>query len=164
MDKIKYAAGERGLAERLRREAEASHPAFSEELHQRICLVVEQGDLPSPPRERTSPIGRRLWTSVAATLLLVGSVLLGWQLKNLEVAQPEMPQPEGVENDTSLAMVSAELGGLSDVTNRTTDGALRMDSALTTKGWAHLDHDARLATELVLNQFPLDMLVSNSEP
>ena len=169
MDSRKYARGEGALAERLRREAVASRPAFSEELYQRICLVIEQDDPPSPPREQPSRSGGRVWMALAATLLLAGTVLLAWRLNSPEiappqVAQPKITQPENSANDTSLALMSQELDGLSDVTQRTADGALRMDSALTTEGWAYLDHDARLATELVLDQLPLDMLASSEDP
>jgi len=158
MDKNKYTTDERGLAERLRREAEADRPAFSEELHQRICLMVEQSDVPSPPK-KASPTGRRVWVAIAATIVLAGTVLLAWRPPG-----PEVVEIDNTEEDATLAAVSEELEGLTDVTQLTTDGALRMDLALTTEGWADLDHDARLATELVLNQLPLDMLASSEEP
>lgn len=165
MSKRTIRSNERVLADRLRREAEASRPAFSEELHERICLVIERGDAPSPlkmpssPPEIPSRPKRRLWLTVAATLLLAGTSLLAWQLSNSNT-----PGPVTAIDDGSIAMISQDLDGFSEMTDNTMAGALLVDSALTTEGWAYLDHDARMATGLVLNQLPLDTLASSVEP
>jgi hypothetical protein len=154
------------LADRLRREAEASRPAFSEELYERICLVVKLDDGLSPPEtasprsETASPRpNRRLWLSVAATLLLAGTSLLAWQLNN-----PNTPVTLPPIDNNSIASIPQDLDGISEITDNTAAGALLVDSALTTEGWAYLDHDARVATELILNQLPLDALASSVEP
>ena len=166
MSKRTIRGNERVLADRLRREAEASRPAFSEELHERICLVTNQGDAPSrsetasPRPEIPSPRpDRRLWLTAAATLLLAGASLLAWQLNNPNPSVPLTPIDNG-----PIAGVSQDLDGFGEITDSTAAGALLVDSALTTEGWAYLDHDARVATELVLNQLSLDTLVSNVEP
>jgi len=159
MGDSKYASGERDLAERLRREAEASRPDFSEELHRRICLVIEQGDAPSPRPEKRAPGFPRMWATVAATLLVAGAVLLAWQSYN-----PQVVDPGTTVEETSPEAVAEELAELSTVTQDTVEGALQVDSHLAAEGWAHLDHDAQVATELILDQLPLDMLASSKEP
>ena len=159
MSKRTIRGNERVLADRLRREAEASRPAFSEELHERICLVTNQGDAPSrsetasPRPEIPSPRpDRRLWLTAAATLLLAGASLLAWQLNinsDTQVSNPNTPAPVTPNDDGPM---DQDLAGFSEITDSTAAGALLVDSILTTEGWAYLDHDARVATELVLNQ------------
>ena len=58
----------------------------------------------------------------------------------------------------------AELPALADVaemTDRTTQRVGTLDSILTTEQWAHLDHDARVVTELLIDQLPFGLTEEN---
>ncbi|MCX7428334.1 MAG: hypothetical protein NTW96_22230, partial [Planctomycetia bacterium] len=55
----------------------------------------------------------------------------------------------------------AGLDALADVSNlAATDVGALVDSTLARKQWAYLDHDARAATEMLLDNLPLKMLVA----
>jgi len=86
MDRSAQTNREQQLIDRLRREATASRPAFSEQLHRRICAAIEQASAqPAAPRahQGSSSLGRRLLFSAAAAaaacILLLGvATILHW--------------------------------------------------------------------------------------
>lgn len=167
---------ERRLAERLRSEAEAQRPAFSEELHRRIVDAVA----PRNVRPRTTG-GRRTWLAVAlvAGVVIAATVAVSRYLDRetpegpvpretavapreklpspepppqpkLPPPQRKLPPPQPVEQPR-LDPLDAVAGGTAE-----TVGNL-VDATLTKSQWAYLDHDARLAADLMLAQLPLDL-------
>jgi hypothetical protein len=149
---------ETALAQRLRGEAHASRPEFSEQLHARICAAIRMHRPRSQAPRKTSLTLRR-WACAAATAACAAGVVLAagrafWRadprhdLTDRAVAAVEPSAPPDLE---ALASGTAQRWG-----------AL-VDAAWTTSQWAYLDHDARLAANLLLDQLPLE-LAASKEP
>ncbi|OHB71037.1 MAG: hypothetical protein A2V70_15135 [Planctomycetes bacterium RBG_13_63_9] len=154
---------EKALADRLKQEAKASRPAFSEALHARICRAVRQRQTAVPPRVVAGRSRRRWAVATAAAACLVGAVVVVWQMDYLSGRTPEAPEHARRNGDSSDPL--AQLGAIARVANNTTtDVGMLMDSDLTARQWAYLDHDARVATRLLIEQLPLDMLASTDKP
>jgi hypothetical protein len=154
-DRIRTDEEER-LADRLRREAQATRPAFSEALHARICQAVKRCE-PPVPRRATPWWLRSRWLPVAiAAMLLVSISLVTWLLNRSTGPAPRLREPGGAVAQTPDPVADAEM-----ITRRTADTAkevgMLVDSTLSTGQWAYLDHDARVAVQLLINQFPLDV-------
>ena len=81
----------------------------------------------------------------------------------------ESPGPiPGAPTTTASAHPSpdplAGLDALADVSNTAAaDVGALVDATLARKQWAYLDHDARAATEMLLDNLPLKMLVAKEE-
>lgn len=170
---------ERLLAERLRREAFASRPEFSEALHARLCQAVEasRSVTPSPaarpldPRSRATP-----WSMILAlAACFLAMSLVGWQVYRWDqqaglagVNRPDLKSPG--EPAPSLAQASSEpvnlhpVAGLAEGMSASLPAL--MDSALTGQRWAYLDHDAQLTMELFKQRFPsaVRLSLAASEP
>jgi len=156
----------RALADRLRREAQQTRPAFSESLHARIRDAVAQTEMAEPPRPATArrlgPI--RIATAVAATLL-IGTLAFVWYANFRSGTSPkpgEMARAGGPEHGgQEKIIVEPPPGpdeGLPSPTevpgNPAADIGLLVDATLTRRRWAYLDHDAQLAARLLLDQLP----------
>jgi len=166
---------ERRLADRLKREAQATRPAFSEALHARICQSLRQGEVPvrrpgtegAGQRPKVGPEAWSLWSAtwwlrsgrwpvaIAATLL-VGVSLVAWWL-----GRPPGPEPgpsELVAIPTESLDPVADPDMITGPTARTAEhvGAL-VDSTVSAGQWAYLDHDARIAFRLLMDQLPWDV-------
>ncbi len=141
------------LSDRLKNEAEASRPEFSESLHARICEAVRSGEV--SPRRRAATRSRRppAYACVAAACLAVVSVV-AWQL-----AGPRTPEPGG----TALTVQTPEQLGELYALREPADHLAAADP-LPSQDWAYLDHDARVVTRLLVDQLPLNTLASNGEP
>jgi anti-sigma factor RsiW len=146
---------EDALAGRLKREAEALRPAFSEELHTRICRAVRQsGARPDRPAPVRSWSRRLVYAALAATLLISAS-LIALRLSRLELAPPG---PRGVA--PRIASTTDPLAGveaLIDVTDDAAEQVMLVDSTLIDRQWAYLDHDVRMAAGLLIDQLRLDL-------
>jgi hypothetical protein len=185
---------EQRLAERLRREAQAARPVFSEQLHARICRAVQQYDagvrvqgaapahpgLPetaeSPavnPEASTAPqrahgvrhlriLPRRWWqrfgwlrVAVAAALLLSVPLAAWWLHRSPglgvgpgEIGRAPLEVPEAVPDPDMITGPVA----------RTAEHLrLLVDPTASAGQWAYLDHDARVAYQLLMDQLPLDI-------
>ena len=155
---------EKTLADRLRREAQATCPAFSERLHAQIVRAVrERGGAQSLPPGKSS--WQRSWAiAVAAAACLAITSLAAWRL-----AVWEAPIPDPVEGTALVPSTPDDLAPALDALVEMPDGTAQglgsaIDSALADQRWAYLDHDARVAAGLLLDQLPLDMLAANDEP
>jgi len=157
---------ERRLAERLKREAQATRPAFSEALHTRICQSLRQGEVPVRRRgtvgwhwrhaSGTRWLRSGWWPVAIAATLLLGVSLVGWWL-----GRPPGPGP----GPSELVVVPAgspdpvaDPGMITGPTARTAEqvGVL-VDSTVSAGQWAYLDHDARVAFRLLMDQLPWDV-------
>ncbi len=165
MDKRNLSDEERRLAERLKREAELSRPAFSEALHQRICAAVRQEE-PLAPRQDDRDLFRRRarWPYLlVAASVLVAAGAVAWSTRHAWQPGPNAPEiaaPPRPARDP-LADVHALVG----VTRRAPQQVgTTVESTLSDRRWAYLDHDARLAADMLIDQLPLDMLAMARKP
>jgi hypothetical protein len=149
------------IADRLRHEAKDTRPAFSESLHVRICRAVEQSEMAEPPRPVALPYSSRggITAAVAATLA-VGVLYLVWQGNS---PSGSVPKPGEIVSSAGQekAVVNPEprpdeaLPSSTDVPgNPAVEIGLLVDSTLTNRRWAYLDHDLQLATRMLLDQLP----------
>jgi hypothetical protein len=163
------------LADRLRREALASRPEFSAELHARLCRAIEKHQAESvaiePRPARVGPATRWAVAALAACCLLAAAVVV-WQTAARpgggsgqepgELAGVKEPASQPNMPDTvAIAATVDPLAGLEDMTDaagRAADelGSL-VDSAVATQRWAYLDHDARQAMETLAARLPFDV-------
>jgi len=155
---------EKTLADRLRREARATCPAFSETLHAQIVRAVRQQGAQSRRPPGKSWWQRRWAVAVAAAACLAITSLAVWRL-----AVWETPIPDPVEGTALVPSTPDDsapaLDALVELPDGTAEGlGSAIDSALADQRWAYLDHDARIAAGLLLDQLPLDMLAAHDEP
>jgi hypothetical protein len=161
---------EERLAELLRREAEAERPAFSEELHQRIVEAVASRAVPGQPRgEWRSPPRARLAAAVAAGLLVAAMLLVAlWAGRDPTGAVP----PQGAAMGPSGGEAATEPDALDPpgpdplemvAASPAATLGTQFDLTLAKSQWAYLDHDARFAAGLVLDQLPLDLGLSGED-
>jgi hypothetical protein len=167
---------ERLLAERLRDEAIRSRPAFSEALHGRILRAVEERKAAPPPaRAARRP---RLLPALAATACAAAVVLAGWQLAQY-LGQPRNAGRELVKEEAvvpvSPGVPGPQAGPPAIVERRPTDPPAETESladlaesaaqnlnvavetALAAHQTAYLDHDGRLAAEVLLAHLPVEL-------
>ncbi len=147
---------ERELANRLKREARATEPAFSEALHARICRAVRDSGPPVRRRPPTFPWRHRwLLLAAAATVVLGASWIASW-LSRPSGSAVRSPEAEVALVGTGDPAVEAEM-----ITGPTAELAgqfgMLVDSTLETGRWAYLDHDARVAARFLMDQLPLDV-------
>jgi hypothetical protein len=153
---------EKLLAERLRGEALASRPEFSETLHERINRAVREQaaqQATSLPRRRVPGASMvRLVVSVAS-VLVVGVVLVwhywsGKPINSVPVEQLAGNTAASATSDAGLVM----LGSL--MQEATTQLDSYVETAIVARRWAYLDEDARLTMEMLTTRFPFDALAS----
>ncbi len=146
---------ERGLADRLQAEAKATRPAFSDALHDRICQSLKPQA--TPPARRASgrrSVHARLSAAVVATLLVGAGLVASWLGKS---PGPGLPPDAGGIASIDLQETAADPDMITAPTGEVAERlALMVDEALTTSQWAYLDHDARVAVRLLLDQLPFD--------
>lgn len=157
---------EKALADCLKREAEASRPAFSEGLHARIRQEVAHGELHSWRRPAARPLGRRWISAAVAATCVVSASLVAWQLVAWHLSTRSVPEPGPPEVTALVSEPADPLAGLSaiaDVTDRAEHVGMLVYSSLTTQQWAYLDHDARIATRMLIDQWPLEIAMTGED-
>ena len=150
---------EKRLADRLKREAQATRPEFSEALHAQICQAIEQGAAPAPrPRLRLRSPTRWAWVLVAATLLASVTLVAWWLGRSTDRGPGPAPGPSdlqiAVDEPESIAPPDLITGPAGDTVEQL---GMLADAALTTGQWAYLDHDAGLAIQSLVDRLPLDV-------
>jgi hypothetical protein len=146
------AADERALAERLKAEGHRECAEFSESLYARVVLAVRQRQAQPACR----PAARRAsrWAIAAATAACAAGVawLLVWH-----AAPPQVPQPGPAEISARQAAPAVDLGDVAESIDRTAQdlGAL-VETAVATHQWGGVDHDAKLAVDMVLGPWQLE--------
>ena len=146
------------LAERLRREAMESRPAFCESLHRRILTAVKQhrAAMADLATERTASRRRpRLLTATLAAACLLCAVAIGWQLVRNAAQQKTAP------GTSQFAGPSInELPSINDLTDRTVG---RLDhlsvSAAFEPQTTHLKHDVSAVASVFLDRLPVNVKV-----
>ena len=168
---------ETALADRLKREAEATRPEFSEALHERICRailsadhVAQSGPRPGLPREASTSGRLPTYTAVAVAVAL-SLTLIVWQAVHQPgptftptlIVKPTMPAPNPEPGppieppEYPLESLHALVDFANDVPGRVD---ATVDSTLLGGQLAQLDHDVRLAASLLTGPLPLEMLAS----
>lgn len=146
------------LAAGLRDAAAASRPPFSEQRHARIMAAVEQaGRNASPARGRPRPGAPRWLAAMAAALVAALGITWWYGVRSPQIAgSPQQSALAGSDTGEGLDDVRA----MAQAPDRTAEQLdLLMESTLARR-WAYLDHDARVATQLLMEQLPLDLLAS----
>ena len=135
------------LANRLREEAQATRPEFSQELHQRICQAVQQDKTLPVRHPRAAPWRQRFLPLAVAAALLLGVSFTAWWFSR--------PAEQG-PGPTEIAESVADPFDLAGETGRAAEQfGLLVDSALNQQQWGYLDHDVQLAARLFIEQLPL---------
>jgi len=163
---------ERALAGRLREEALQARPEFSESLHARVQAAVREARLEHEqakrqPHPRTIALRWTLAAAMAAGLLVAAA--LAWQVAKgprvgpspQDVARDDRPGPESRDPPPEAPDPLSEWLAAADAAR----GAVLLldqwaDETLVAEPWADLDHDARLALELLVERIPFDAIAS----
>jgi len=153
-------ATDRDLVDRLRADAEAARPEFSAELHDRICArldTTERSDvLDAPPDTRVARWwARRAWWSMAALLTIATTIVIVWSNRAPDVTKSTSLTPDPLAGLETLASASGDA---------VTDIGAAVASVLAFDPWEDLEHDARVAADLLLDQLPLGLLESRDSP
>jgi len=153
----------KALADRLEQEGRETRPVFSKALHARVCRAIEHCEMEELPRPAGASFrGRWVYSAVAAALVVV-ALLLAW--RNVV---PKGPAPGPVDVAVSIPPEPLPVDEMRSPAGATVDAAVEMgllvDSTMTSQRWAYLDHDARLAAQMLIDQLPLDMTLPTDEP
>lgn len=143
------------LAARLRCEARESQPAFSEELHARICRALEQAEGARPPERRLAAGWRSaVYAALAASLTVAAALsVVAWRW-----SPPSPPQPD--RSEAAARPVRSPHPGDLSLLSEVADQAFQQVAVWAeadpgSQLLAQLDRDARVAAELLLDQVPI---------
>ena len=161
---------EQVLADRLRREAAACRPEFSETLHRQLCRTVRRCDATQSVADPISASPRllRYWipTTIAAAGVLIATVV-AWQTLRDDRTTNRVMNPSladagvAVGPPTTAAPTPTELEMVGDLAARTTEQiGILVESTVTQRHWAFLDQNARLALEALNDRVPLGAVAS----
>ncbi len=150
------------LAERLRREAIESRPAFSESLHRRIFSAVRQRQA-AETSGAAAPTVLRRWPRVLAAALaaacLLCAVAVGWRLMVNASRQSRLEKMAQVAGPSIDRLPS--IGELTD------HAVARLDhltvSAALEPQTAPLKHDAMAVAGVFLDRLPVNMKLANNQ-
>lgn len=152
------------LTARLRGEAQASRPAFSEDFHERICRAIEQRKATAErPSARLRLRWRLLSVAVAVTLLVAVSLVA----RHLNRPPDAIPTPSetAVIDPSKNVDVPEDVEFVMEMPEATAESiGMLVDETLSAGQWAYLDHDARLLGQMLRDPLPLDTLAANDEP
>ena len=169
---FRVSAKETALADRLRQEALASRPVFSEALHVRLCGALRQCQADAPrPRQRPPAIERFVrWAPAVAAACLLIAVCASWiaikvrpeagsdvsgltdssglVARNTAPSLPKAPRKIDVRSMTKLVgQVTAQFDGM-------------VNLAVTGPRRIYLDRNLRIALETPMVRVPLDVVSS----
>ncbi|MFH1264749.1 MAG: hypothetical protein ABIK89_03435 [Planctomycetota bacterium] len=166
------------MADRLRREAAACRPGFSESLHRQVCRAVRRCEATKASADSVPASGWLLRHGVATAIVTVGvlaATVIAWQAMTDDgaprravnpslagsvapVRPPTLSTPEGAhvatDTPTELEMVGALAG------RATEEIGILVESTVTERHWTYLDQNAKLAFEALNNRVPLDAVAS----
>jgi len=161
---------EKALAERLRQEAARWRPAFSEALHDRIWRAIEQCKPDQAASTRQGGAHHRVVRRAAAALAAAGLVLVALLLEMAGLRSQSGSTPDSgpladrqqAPADWTAAAFEASFDELPALAALDRDVSAKipsvLDNAIAPSRWAYLDHDARLAMELLAERFPFDVV------
>lgn len=171
-----YRDDDRIVIGRLRREGRATCPAFSEDLHERLCRVIERSKVSRRVASRSAGRARSMrWAAalIAAACLAIAAVPLAWQAGlfsgETAVVQPvladriESSTPKEESRPPSVPPATDsdaphDFERVSAFVDETADQVTAfVESTIAEQQFAYLDHDARLAIEGIAAQLPFDL-------
>lgn len=155
------------LAGRLRDEAMAARPEFSEELHARCREAVEQSESHCPAPALRTGAGRRAWRmaaaacAIAATVLVVLAVRQSWHPQQSDVPGVEATIDVAAEEIPDPSAAVAEIGSAA-----VEDLLAVVDVQAESGPWADLNHDAKVAIQTLADHVPVDVstALAQSDP
>ena len=161
----------RTLADQLRFEAHRTRPAFSESLHARICRSVGQSEMAPPPRPAPRRRAGAVLIAAAVAASLAVAVLCWAWLRHGDRGPVPDPRHLVLPTPQEKRIIKPEPGPDEDLqspgevpNNPAVDFSLLVDSTLVNRRWAYLDHDARLAARMLLDQLPPSIAWPEEEP
>lgn len=164
-----HPADSKTIRERLRREAFASRPEFSEALHQRIIRSVGERFAEGVAVGRSNTAASRRWRGLMTVLTaacVLAAVAISWQFGQ-HLMRPD--DRSLLPNDglaTSSFVSNGKIEDLPPINVLTDHAMTSLDGLLASSGFAlpstQLAHDARLAADSLLQRLPLDMEVADN--
>lgn len=161
---------EQALADRLRREAAACRPEFSETLHRQLCRTVRRCEATQSVADPISASPRLLRYGVPAAIAAAGvliATVVVWQTIRDDRTADRVMNPSladagvAVGPPTTAAPTPTELEMVGDLAARTTEQiGILVESTVTQRHWAFLDQNAKLALEALNDRVPLDAVAS----
>jgi hypothetical protein len=166
------------LADRLRREAAAGRPEFSETLHRQLCRAVRRCQAAQSVADPVPVSSGRLRYGIVAAMAAAGvlaATVIVWRAiphggapvrgANPSLAKAATPVPPRVASAPQETRESAEtlteLEMLGDLADRATQEiGILVESTVTERPWDYLDQKSRLAVEALNNRVPLDAVAS----
>jgi len=153
---------ERWLGDCLKRDAQADRPSFSPDLHKRIRRAVGAAGRPTPRQPAPDWFRRNGLPAVVAAACLAGVWVMAWRVSLRPGDDINAPTVAGKTEPIEIAPGPHDEPGPEpprlDVPEVAVQkGILLVDNSLTTRQWAYLDHDARVATKLLIDQFPIHL-------
>ena len=169
---------EQALADRLRREAAACLPEFSETLHRQLCCAVRRCEATKPAADPVPVSGGLLRHGIVTAIAAVGVLavtVIAWQAMKDDgvpgravnpslagsvapVRPPTASAPEGAHVATDTLIDLEMVGDLAD--RATEEIGILVESTVTQRHWAYLDQNTKLALEALNNRVPLDAVAS----
>jgi hypothetical protein len=137
------------LGHALRAEADGGRPEFSDTLHARVMESLPSGPVVRQP-EYLIERRRRMWLSgliAAAAAVLVA--VIAWQAGYFARMSPEHPETANEPTLDPAKVLTASPDG--------SKVGLMVDNTLTKSQWAYLDHDAKVAANLLMDQLPFHL-------
>ncbi len=161
---------EQALANRLRREATACRPEFSETLHRQLCRTVRRCEAAQSVADPISASPRLLRYGIPAAIVAAGvliATVVAWQTIRDDHTPDRVMNPSladagvAVGPPATAAPTPAELEMVGNLAARTTEQiGILVESAGTQRHWAFLDQNAKLAMEALNDRVPLDAVAS----
>lgn len=152
------------IRRRLRQEALASRPEFSEALHQRIIRSFGERSAEVIAVGRKDTATGRRWRGLAVVLTaacVLAAVAIGRQFDGNRVQPDERPIMPNNRLATNSFVLSGKIEDLPHINVLTDHAMTSLDGLLAASGFTlpstQLTHDARLAADSLLQRIPLDM-------
>ena len=169
---------EQALTNRLRSEAAACRPEFSETLHRQLCCAVRRCETTKPAADPVPVSAWRVRHGIATAIAAVGvlaATVIAWQAMTddgapVHIANPSLavsgapvrsrtlsaPERTHMATDTPTEL---EMAG--DLADRATEEiGILVESTVTQRHWTYLDQNAKLAFEALNDRVPLDAVAS----
>ena len=154
------------LGERLRREAMASRPEFSDDLHARLCLAIGHVDVRPTPTPAAADRAPRGLLAVAVVVALCMASAIAWRSIQWSPAASDedssmIADRGSQERKDEPGPLVDPLTGIATFSQFADQATEQLDvlvaSAVQKQQWADLDHDAQLMWESIAAQLPFEV-------
>ena len=159
-----HSADSNAIRERLRREAFAARPEFSESLHQRIIRSVGERYAEGAVVGNKNTVAGRRWRGLSAVLTaacVLAAVAIGWHFGQNLMQSDVRPLTPDIGPASNSFVSTGKIEDLPPINVLTDHAVTGLDGLLASSGFmlpsTQLVHDARLAADSLLERIPLDM-------